>query len=87
LLKSSTTDQAVATVNFSVPDDVRDAFNAEFEGQNKSAIIASLMREAVERAERKRRSRRAIDRILKRREQAPVMDDAMLRRMREEGRP
>lgn len=87
MLKSSTTDQAVATVNFSVPDDVRDAFNAEFEGQNKSAIIASLMREAVERAERKRRSRRAIDRILKRREQAPVMDDAMLRRMREEGRP
>ncbi|MCD6673159.1 MAG: hypothetical protein LT106_09895 [Burkholderiaceae bacterium] len=77
----------MATVNFSVPDDVRDAFNAEFEGQNKSAIIASLMREAVERAERKRRSRRAIDRILKRREQAPVMDDAMLRRMREEGRP
>lgn len=87
MLKSSTTDQAMATVNFSVPDDVRDAFNAEFEGQNKSAIIASLMREAVERAERKRRSRRAIDRILKRREQAPVMDDAMLRRMREEGRP
>jgi len=87
LLKSSTTHHAMATVNFSVPDDVRDAFNAEFEGQNKSAIIASLMREAVERAERRRRSRRAIDRILKRREQAPVMDDATLRRMREEGRP
>ncbi len=77
----------MATVNFSVPDEVRDAFNAEFEGQNKSAIIASLMREAVERAERERRSRRAIDRILKRRPQAPAIDDATLRRMRDEGRP
>ncbi len=37
------------TVNFSVPEDVKDAFNTAFEGQNKSAVIADLMREAVER--------------------------------------
>jgi len=35
---------AVATVNFSVPDEVKEAFNQTFEGQNKSAIIAALMR-------------------------------------------
>ena len=37
------------TVNLSVPEDVKDAFNTAFEGQNKSAVIADLMREAVER--------------------------------------
>ena len=29
------------TVNFSVPEDVKDAFNSAFEGQNKSAIVPS----------------------------------------------
>ena len=37
----------MATVNFSVPDDVREAFNETFKDRNKSAIIAELMREAV----------------------------------------
>jgi len=37
------------TVNLSVPEDVKDAFNTAFEGQNKSAVIADLMREAAER--------------------------------------
>ena len=40
----------MATVNFSVPDDLKAAFNAAFEGRNKSAVIAGLMREAIERA-------------------------------------
>ena len=40
----------MSTVNFSVPDDVKEAFNATFAGQNKSAVIADLMREAVQRA-------------------------------------
>ena len=42
----------MVTVNFSVPDDVKEAFNEAFEGRNKSAIIADLMREAVERVRR-----------------------------------
>ena len=44
------------TVNFSVPDDVKDAFNTTFEGQNKSAVIAELMREPVTRASAQIRS-------------------------------
>ncbi|NWG75899.1 MAG: hypothetical protein HXY24_15075, partial [Rubrivivax sp.] len=55
----------MGTVNFSVPDDVKAAFNETFAGQNKSAIIADLMREAVERARRRQRSRAAIDRLLR----------------------
>lgn len=33
----------MATMNFSIPDEVRDAFNREFSGQNKSALIARLI--------------------------------------------
>jgi rRNA-processing protein FCF1 len=77
----------MATVNFSVPDEVKEAFNATFANENKSAIIAALMREAVERAERKQRHREAIDRILERRGRAPVMTEEEFRTAREEGRP
>jgi hypothetical protein len=37
----------MATVNFSVPDDVKHEFDRTFAGENKSALIAGLMREAV----------------------------------------
>ncbi len=57
----------MATVNFSVPDEVKEAFNETFKDQNKSAIVADLMREAVERAQRQQRSHEAIARILERR--------------------
>ncbi len=77
----------MSTVNFSVPDEVKDEFNAVFSGQNKSAIIAELMREAVERARRKERSRAAISRIVARRERAPGVTDASFREAREKGRP
>ncbi len=37
----------MATVNFSVPDDVKMEFDKAFGKQNKSSIIADLMRRAV----------------------------------------
>ena len=77
----------MGTVNFSVPDDLKDAFNAAFAGQNKSAVIAELMREAVERAERRQRSRAAIGRILDRYARAPVRDAQALQAARAKGRP
>jgi metal-responsive CopG/Arc/MetJ family transcriptional regulator len=76
----------MSTVSFSVPEDVKRAFNDTFQGQNKSAIIADLMREAVERAGRKQRHHRAIARILKRRKNAPTVTEADIRAAREEGR-
>ena len=63
----------MATVNFSVPDEVRDAFNEAFEGRNKSAIIAQLMRDAVE-EERRRAVREAAMRALLRRKRPPATD-------------
>ena len=77
----------MATVNFSVPEDVKAAFNEAFEGRNKSAVIAELMREAVEQVQRRQKSREAVERILRRRRQAPEASGEELRSMREEGRP
>jgi Glu-tRNA(Gln) amidotransferase subunit E-like FAD-binding protein len=67
-------------VNFSVPEDVKEAFNTTFDGQNKSALMTSLMREAVERAQSQQR-------ILARRQNAPHITEEQFRAAREEGRP
>ena len=77
----------MATVNFSVPDEVKDAFNAAFSDVNKSAVIAELMREAVERARRKQASDRAVDAILERRRRAPMRSASELARSRTSNRP
>lgn len=77
----------MATVNFSVPDDVKEAFNREFEGQNKSAIIADLMRKAVVDAAARKRRAHAIDEILEARKHAKPITEKEFRRLREEGRP
>jgi hypothetical protein len=88
VLKISTTKDAVMpTVNFSVPEDVKDAFNSTFEGQNKSAVIADLMREAVERAQSRQRHGNAVDRILARHAKAHGITQTVFRLAREEGRP
>ena len=77
----------MSTVNFSVPEDVKEAFNTAFEGQNKSAVIADLMREAVERAQSTQRGKDAYLRILARRKDAPAITEAEFRAAREAGRP
>jgi hypothetical protein len=74
----------MSTVNFSVPEDVKDAFNATFEGRNKSAIVADLLREAVEREKRRQVHVRAMDNILERRKTAPRVSRDEIRRLREE---
>lgn len=74
----------MSTVNYSVPDDVKDAFNRTFDGQNKSAVIADLMREAVERAERKVRARRAFEQLNAGRSERPAVGDNDIRAMRDE---
>ena len=77
----------MSTVNFSVPEDVKLVFNKVFRGQNKSAIIAGLMREAVERVQRKQRGHEAYLSILERRQHAPTITEKKFRAAREAGRP
>jgi len=78
---------AVATVNFSVPDDVKESFNATFAGQNKSRIIADLMRRAVAEEERQQRRAAALDRLAARRSRRPSASDDDVRAIREQERP
>jgi len=77
----------MSTMNFSVPDDVKDAFNSAFEGQNKSAVLTQLMREAVARVEEQRRRELAGRRILARRAKAPERSAMELADSRATGRP
>ena len=78
---------AMATVNFSVPDAVRDEFNRTFRNQNKSAIIADLMRRAVADA-RRQKQREAIFRTLTaRRRERPPARDRDIAAARKRGRP
>jgi len=63
----------MATVSFSVPDDIRQEFNQLFEKENKSAILTRLMQQAIEEKKQQQRRQLAIDRILQlRATQAPV---------------
>jgi hypothetical protein len=83
----STMSVAMAIVNFSVPEDVKTSFDETFRGQNKSAIIAQLMREAVEREQRRRESARAAERVRARHATSPVRTQSKLRQTRVKGRP
>ncbi len=77
----------MATVNFSVPDTVKAAFDAAFAGENKSAIIARLMTEAVEHKQRLARRARALAALLELRKKHRPMTNAAIRRVRVKGRP
>lgn len=74
----------MATMNFSIPDDIKERFNQAFADANKSAIVAKLMEDAIEQAERKRRSHAAVRRVLKRRQTAPAVSSEEILRLRDE---
>jgi hypothetical protein len=76
----------MATVNFSVPEDVKRTFNKAFAGTNKSAVVAQLMRQAVEERRRQARRRRAIERLLRLRGTARPVSEGAIRTARVKGR-
>jgi hypothetical protein len=53
----------MATMSFSVPDDVRDRFDKVFKGHNKNAVITTLLMHAIEEEERRLRSLRLVERL------------------------
>lgn len=77
----------MATMNFSIPDDLRDAFNREFSGQNKSAVIARLMQQAIAEADQQRRRQAAFEQLTAARAERPTLTEAAARAAREVGRP
>jgi hypothetical protein len=87
LLKISTKGNIMATMNFSVPEDVKNQFDKVFAGKNKSAVLTQLMQQAIEEQKRIGRRRRAIDRLLALRNQASRVTDKDIRLARTQGRP
>lgn len=76
----------MATVNFSVSEEVKQAFNTVFQGQNKSAVIAALMKRAIEEQELLEKRAQAMDSLLARRKHKPAFTADEIRAAREDGR-
>lgn len=74
----------MATVNFSVPEEVKQAFNSEFAKENKSAILTRLMQQAIEEHRMKKRRDEAIDMILALREKQAMVYSQEIANAREE---
>jgi metal-responsive CopG/Arc/MetJ family transcriptional regulator len=76
----------MATVNFSIPDAIKNRFNEVFQHENKSHLIAELMRKAIEDYERKQRRAQAIEALLKIRAKQKPVSMQRVGKMRQKGR-
>ncbi len=77
----------MATVNFSVPDDVKTAFDKAFGGQNKSAILAELMRRAVRELQQQKRREQLFRRLTNARARRRPVTSEEIRSARVADRP
>jgi hypothetical protein len=78
---------SMATVNFSVPDEIKEAFQEAFAEENKSAVIARLMLQAVEEKKLEKRRAAAIEKLLDLRQKQRPVSNAEVARARQTGRP
>ena len=76
----------MATVNFSVPDEVKEAFDRTFAGQNKSGVVAELMRRAVQEVEQRRRREQLFKQLSAGRARRTTATSEQIRAAREAGR-
>ena len=72
------------TMNFSVPDRVKEEFNEYFAGENKSAILTRLMEEAINEKKKQARRAKAMDAILEFRKTAKPISDEEIYQIRQE---
>jgi hypothetical protein len=80
-------EMAVATVNFSVPDDVKAAFDKAFGDQNKSSIVAELMRRAVRERQLQLKREKLFRQLGAARSSRPAVTSAQIKRTRTAERP
>ena len=80
-------EMAVATVNFSVPDDVKAAFDKAFGDQNKSSIVAELMRRAVRERQLQLKREKLFRQFGAARSSRPAVTSAQIKRTRAAERP
>jgi hypothetical protein len=77
----------MARVNFSVPDNVKAAFDSAFGERNKSAVIAELMRRAVSEEALHKRREVIVRTLVARGPLRPRPSDKRIRSARVKGRP
>ena len=77
----------MATVNFSVPNEVKMEFDKAFGDQNKSSIIADLMRRAVRERKLQIRRERLFRQFCVARRRRPTFTSEEVRRARSAERP
>jgi hypothetical protein len=77
----------MATVNFSVPDEVKAAFDKAFAAENKSAIVAELMRRAVRERQLQLRRGKLFERLNEGRIERRSMTNKHINKARAAGRP
>jgi hypothetical protein len=77
----------MATVNFSVPKEIKEAFQEAFANENKSAVIARLMQRAVDEKRRDLSRAAAIDKLLELRSRQRPVSAAEVARTRQADRP
>jgi len=76
----------MATVNFSVPEEVKESFNRTFQGRNKSAIMADLMRRAVADVQAQESRRQAIQALTAQRKNRHLFDTETILDARDQNR-
>jgi len=76
----------MATVNFSVPDEVKEAFDKTFGDHNKSAIIAELMRRAVREHQLQKRREQLFRQLSAARSHRPAATNGQIQKARAAGR-
>lgn len=76
----------MSTLNFSIPDRIKEEFNKYYANENKSAVLTGLVEEAIEKKKRQERRARVIDAILEYRKTAPKISDQEIYDIRQEYR-
>jgi hypothetical protein len=76
----------MATMNFSIPQEVKDAFDRAYAGRNKSAVLTELVRKAVKDVDLQAARMRIFDELNATRALRPTVTDAQIRRARVAGR-
>ena len=76
----------MSTMNFSVPDRVKEEFNKYYADENKSAVLTKMLEEAIEDKKKQEQRSKAIEAILEFRKSSPYLSDEEIRNLRQEMR-
>ncbi len=76
----------MASLNFSVPDEVSEAFNQAFKNMDRDEVVANLMRKAVDEMQQQTRRQEAFQLLTERRASRPRLSDDEIRKARTEAR-